>query len=246
MKIEICVDSAEGVLAAERGGADRVELCDNLLEGGTTPSAGCLKVARNISKILIHVIIRPRGGDFLYSSTETAVMLEDIRLAKESGADGVVIGCLTAEGDIDLPQTQALLAAARPMKVTFHRAFDMCRDPHAALEQLISLGIERVLTSGQEGSAFEGMELIATLQKQAAGRIIIMPGGGVTPRNLQKIVQTTGVKEIHMSARTGTESRMRYRNNRCFMGGALRPPEFAWKSTDERAVHAVVEVAQKL
>ncbi len=246
MKIEICVDSAAGVLAAEKGGADRVELCDNLMEGGTTPSAGCIKVARKISKILIHVIIRPRGGDFLFSATNTEVMLEDIRMAKDLGADGVVIGCLNEEGGIDLELTEKLVAAARPMKVTFHRAFDMCQDPRQALEQLVSLGIERVLTSGQEASAYEGMDLITALQKQAAGRIIIMPGGGITPRNLQKIVQTTGVSEVHMSARSGVDSGMKFRNPRCFMGGALRPPEYSWKATDERLVRAVVNIAQNL
>lgn len=241
MKIEICIDSAEGAVAAERGGADRVELCDNLLEGGTTPSAGCLKLARKLSRILIHVIIRPRGGDFLYSETEMEVMREDIRIAKELGADGVVIGCLTTAGAIDIARTQALLAEARPMKVTFHRAFDMCQDPRRGLEDLVTLGIERVLTSGQEATAFEGMELIAELQIQAAGRILIMPGGGLTPRNVRKIVRTTGVSEVHLSARSGVESRMAYRNPRCFMGGALRPPEFGWKTTDERVVRAVVE-----
>ena len=153
MKIEICVDSAEGVAAAERGGADRVELCDNLLEGGTTPSAGCIKLARKLSRILIHVIIRPRGGDFFYSDTEMEVMREDIRIAKSLGADGVVIGCLTRGGAVDIPKTQALLAEARPMKVTFHRAFDMCQDPRRALEDLATLGIERVLTSAAVNAA---------------------------------------------------------------------------------------------
>lgn len=227
-------------MAAERGGADRVELCDNLMEGGTTPSGGCIKVARQNLRIGLQVIIRPRGGDFLYSDTEMAVMLEDIRLAKALGADGVVIGCLTADGDIDVARTTALLAAARPLNVTFHRAFDMCRDPRAALETLIQLGVERVLTSGQEASVIEGLEVIQELQKQAAGRIIIMPGGGLTPRNVRKVVDASGVSEVHLSARSGVESGMRHRNTRCFMGGALRPPEFSWKATDERAVQAVV------
>ena len=241
MKIEICVDSAGGAHAAERGGADRIELCDNLLEGGTTPSAGCIKVARRGLKIGLQVIIRPRGGDFLYDPQEFDVMREDIRLAKELGADGVVFGCLTAAGDIDTARTSELVSLARPMNVTFHRAFDMCRDPRQALEDLIALGIDRVLTSGQEASCLEGLEMIAALQRQAAGRIIVMPGGGLTPQNVLKIVQGTGVNEVHLSARSSVESGMAYRNNRVYMGGTLRPPEFAWKATDEAIVKRVVE-----
>ena len=241
MKIEICVDSVTGAMAAEQGGADRVELCDNLMEGGTTPSLGCIKLARKHIRIGLHVIIRPRGGDFLFSAIETAVMHEDVLAAKAAGADGVVIGCLTAAGDIDLAQTRELIALARPLKVTFHRAFDMGRDPRQALEQLIGLGIERVLTSGQEASSIEGIELIAELNRQAAGRIIVMPGGGITPRNVPKLVAATGVSEVHLSARSNVESDMQFRNARVFMGGALRPPEFSWKTTDAKIVRAVVE-----
>ena len=241
MKIEICVDSVEGAMAAERGGADRVELCDNLLEGGTTPSGGTIKMARERLRIGLQMIIRPRGGDFLYSDVELAVMLEDVRLAKALGADGVVIGCLTAEGDIDLARTRRLIELARPMNVTFHRAFDMCRDPKRALEEFAEMGVDRVLTSGQEASVLEGLDLICDLQKQAAGRIIVMPGGGLTPRNIQKIVRISGVDEVHLSARSGVESGMKFRNSRCFMGGTLRPPEFSWKTTDESAVRAVVQ-----
>ena len=241
MRLEICVDSAGGALAAERGGADRVELCANLLEGGTTPSAGCIKAARSQIKIGLQVIIRPRGGDFLYSDCEMDVMREDIRTAKELGADGLVIGCLAASGDIDIVRSRELIACARPLNVTFHRAFDMCRDPRAALEQLVELGVDRVLTSGQESSCLEGIELLAALNQQAAGRIIVMPGGGITLQNVRKIVAATGVQEVHMSARSSVESGMSYRNSRVFMGGALRPPEFSWKATDERAVKNIVD-----
>jgi copper homeostasis protein len=241
MRVEICVDSVEGAVAAERGGADRVELCANLFEGGTTPSAGCVKLARRRIKIGLQVIIRPRGGDFLFAPGEVEVMREDIRLAKEFGADGVVIGCLTAEGEIDQNLTAELIALARPMNVTFHRAFDMCRDPKKGLEDLIALGVDRLLTSGQEASCVEGLELIAELQRQAARRIIIMPGGGITPRNVRRVVETAGVSEVHLSARSSVESGMRFRNGRCFMGGALRQPEFSWKATDETAVRDVVE-----
>ena len=241
MRIEICVDSAAGAFAAESGGADRVELCDNLLEGGTTPSAGTIKVTRRRLKIGLQVIIRPRGSDFLYSDDEMEVMREDVRIAKDLGADGVVIGCLTSEGDIDRIRAAELIALARPLNVTFHRAFDMCRDPLKGLEDLVELGVDRVLTSGQEATCLEGLELLTTLQKQAADRIIVMPGGGITPRNVQRIVAATGVKEVHLSARSPVESRMSYRNSRVFMGGTLRPPEFGWKTTDENAVRSVVK-----
>jgi copper homeostasis protein len=241
MRVEICVDSVESAQAAERGGTDRVELCDNLMEGGTTPSAGCIKVARQSIRIGLQVIVRPRGGDFLYSATEQSVMREDIRLAKDLGADGIVLGCLTEEGDVDRKLTAALVSMARPLNVTFHRAFDMCRKPEKALEDLIALGIDRVLTSGQADSVLEGSDLIAQLHNQAAGRIIIMPGGGITPRNIRRIVTATGVSEVHLSARATVESRMRHRNPHVYMGGTLRPPEFTWKQTDENAVRSVVE-----
>jgi len=241
MRIEICVDSVAGASAAERGGANRVELCDNLMEGGTTPSAGCIKIVRRRVRIGLQVIIRPRGGDFLYSEAEVEVMREDIQSAKQFGADGIVIGCLTPEGQIDTKCLAEFMRLARPLNVTFHRAFDMCRDAEKALEDLIALGVDRVLTSGQEGSCFEGMEMIAALQKQAAGRIIVMPGGGLTPRNIRRIVAATGVSEVHLSARRGIESGMIYRNSRVFMGGTLRSAEFSWKTTDEAAVREVVE-----
>lgn len=245
MRVEICVDSVEGALAAQAGGADRVELCDNLLEGGTTPSAGCIKLARQRLSLGLHVIVRPRGADFFYSEVEFEVMREDVRVAKELGADGVVIGCLTAAGDVDVPRTRELVELARPLNVTFHRAFDMCREPQRALEELIALGVERVLTSGQEASCLEGLDLIAELHRQAAGRIIVMPGGGITPRNARRIVEATGVREVHLSARGSVESRMEYRNGRVFMGGTLRPPEFSWKSTDAAAVRRVVEALRE-
>lgn len=240
MRVEICVDSPEGAFAAERGGADRVELCDNLLEGGTTPSAGAIKITRAGLRIGLQVMIRPRGGDFLYHATELEVMREDIRMAKGLGADGVVFGCLTADGDIDCARTRELIELARPMNVTFHRAFDMCRDPRKALEALVELGVERVLTSGQEATCLEGLELLAALQKQANGRIIVLPGGGITPLNVERIVAATGVSEVHLSVRVPVDSGMSHRNSRVFMGGALRPPEYQWKTTDEHAVRSVV------
>jgi copper homeostasis protein len=242
IQIEICIDSVEGALAAERGGAQRVELCDNLFEGGTTPSAGSIRVTREHCRLKLHSMVRPRGGDFLYSDLEFAVMREDVRVARELGADGVVFGLLTATGEIDVPRTRELIELSRPLKVTFHRAFDVCRDANRALADLVELGVDRVLTSGQEPTCLEGLETLAALQRQAAGRIIVMPGGGLNPRNIRRIVEATGVQEVHLGARTRTESRMEFRNPRVPMGGALRPPEFNWGSTDETQVRNVAEV----
>src|SRR5947208_9942123 len=176
--VEACVDSIESALAAARGGAHRLELCANLIEGGTTPSAGTLAVCRARLDIPIFVLIRPRGGDFLYSAAELAVMLEDIRRAKQAGVQGIVTGLLRADGEIDADRTGELIAAARPLHVTFHRAFDVCRDASRALETLVALGVERVLTSGQAATAPEGADRIARLVQQAAGRLAILPGGG--------------------------------------------------------------------
>jgi copper homeostasis protein len=233
--VEVCVDSVESAMAAEQGGADRVELCDNLLEGGTTPSAGAITVARERLGIKLHVIIRPRGGDFRYSDVEFAVMQHDIALAKHLGVDGVVIGLLTGDGEIDIERTRALIELARPLSVTFHRAFDMTRDPYRALEELIGLGVDRILTSGQEPSVIEGLDLIAELVRIAGDRVIIMPGGG-TERNVKKVVARSGVREVHVTGTTSVESPMRFRNQRVFMGGELRPPEYTRLTTDPERI----------
>jgi copper homeostasis protein len=240
MRVEICVDSVEGALAAQQGGAQRVELCDNLMEGGTTPSLGMVRVLRPRLHIGLHVMIRPRGGDFLYSESEYEVMKEDVLVAKEAKADGVVFGLLLPDGAIDLERTRELVALARPLQVTFHRAFDMCHEPFVALEQLISLGVDRLLTSGLEASCLEGAPMLAELQKRAANKITIAAGGGITPRNVKRIVDATGVEEVHLSARKSRESAMTFRNGSCFMGGTLRPPEFSQKMTDSSTVQQVI------
>ena len=241
--IEVCVDSVESAMAAEQGGADRVELCDNLLEGGTTPSAGAIAVARQRLGIKLHVIIRPRGGDFCYSDVEFEVMKRDIELARQLGADGVVIGILTAEGDVDTARTRELIALARPLSVTFHRAFDMARDPFAALEDLVALGVDRILTSGQEPSVIEGLDMIAELARRAGERVIIMPGGG-TERNVAKVVAQAGVREVHVASTIGVASPMRFRNQRVFMGGELRPPEFTRFTTDPEKIRRLRQETQ--
>jgi copper homeostasis protein len=218
-----------------------VELCANLLEGGTTPSLGMIRRARLVEGIRMHVIIRPRGGDFLYSDEEVEVMLADILAAREGGVDGVVIGLLQPDGRIDAERTGRLIAAARPMVVTFHRAFDMTRDPFEALETLIELGVDRVLTSGQEASALEGLPLIAELRGRAEDRIIVMPGGGITLRNVHRIVRESGVREIHFAAPEPVESAMRFRREHVFMGGELRAPEYARLHTSSSLIRAVMD-----
>jgi copper homeostasis protein len=242
--MEVCSDSIEGARAAQQGGAQQVELCDNLIEGGTTPSAGTIAVARQQLDIELNVMIRPRGGDFCYSELEFEVMKYDIQQAKQLGANGVVIGLLNPDGSVDRERTAALVELARPLRVTFHRAFDMSRDPQTALETLIELGLDRVLTSGQEASALEGLELITRLVQQAAGRIIVMPGGGINERNIQKIIAQSGATNIHITGRHTVESAMNYRNERCFMGGTLRPPEFSRLVTDSRRVREMVNRCQ--
>ena len=240
MICEICVDSVEGATAARDAGAARVELCASLIEGGITPSRGMIRQARAISGIKLHVIIRPRGGDFLFSPEEFAVMAADIETARAEGADGVVIGQLTADGLIDVPRTRELMSIARPMAVTFHRAFDMTPDPFAALETLIGLGVERVLTSGQEASVLEGLPLITELVRRAGDRIIVMPGGGITPRNVDRIVGAAKPSEIHFAALQLAEGGMRFRRGHVFMGGELRPPEYDRLLTSEQGIRAIM------
>ena len=186
MIFEICVDSVPGVRAAKAAGADRVELCADLLEGGVTPSRGMIRQARTITGIGLSVMIRPRGGDFLFDDDEFTIMRSDIETAKAEGADGVVIGLLTAAGEVDMARTRELIALARPLSITFHRAFDMTPEPFRALDMVIELGVDRVLTSGQEASVLEGLPLIVELIERAGDRIAIMPGGGITARNIDK------------------------------------------------------------
>jgi copper homeostasis protein len=240
---EICIDSVEGAMAAEQAGAHRVELCANLLEGGTTPSLGLMETAIARSKLPVQVMIRPRGGDFLYSDVEIEIMLRDIAAAKAARAGGVVFGCLTADGRVDAKLTERLIAAARPLSVTFHRAFDVTRDPMEALRTLIGLGVDRLLTSGQEPNALEGAPLIRRLIEAATGRLIVMPGGGITARNVARVLAETGASEIHFAALTETPSGMVHRNPHVFMGGELRPAEYARLVTTKAAIRSVLDAA---
>ncbi|MGE0238318.1 MAG: copper homeostasis protein CutC [Parvibaculaceae bacterium] len=240
MIYEICVDSVAGVRAAKAAGAHRVELCANLLEGGTTPSRGMIRTARGIAGIGLQVIIRPRGGDFLYDADEFAIMEADVDTAKAEGADGVVIGLLTADGEVDAARTRALIAQARPLSVTFHRAFDMTRDAVAALETLIGLGVDRILTSGQEPSVLEGLPVITDLIRRAGDRIIIMPGAGITQRNAARIIAEARPKEIHFAALEPEAGGMRFRRQHVYMGGELRAPEYDRLVTSGDVIRAVM------
>lgn len=239
--IEICANSAQSCVEAEAGGAKRVELCAGIPEGGTTPSYGEIRMAQRLtSKIDINVIIRPRGGDFLYTEAEIGSMLLDIELCKQLGVHGVVFGCLTKEGDIDVPLMRRLIETAAPLSVTCHRAFDVCRDPFRAMEKLIDLGCDRILTSGQQSDAVKGIPMIKQLVKRADDRIIIMPGCGVREENIALIEQETGAKEFHTSARSVLYSRMEYRNEQVPMGSNVVTSEFETVQTDREKVKRVV------
>ena len=239
--IEICANSAQSCVEAEMGGASRVELCAGIPEGGTTPSYGEIKTAQALtSTIDINVIIRPRGGDFLYTEAEVEAMLLDIELCKQLGVHGVVFGCLTSEGDIDVPLMRRLIEAAKPLSVTCHRAFDVCRDPFAALEQLIELGCDRILTSGQQSTAEKGIPLLKQLVERAGQRIIIMPGCGVREGNIARIEAETGAREFHTSARSVVHSQMRYRKEEVPMGSSAVTSEFETVQPDREKVKQFV------
>ncbi len=216
------------------------------MEGGTTPSAGTIQRARRILHLGIQVMIRPRGGDFCYTDAEFEIMKLDIEFAKTTGANGVVFGILSPDGSVDEVRTKALADLARPMNVTFHRAFDMSKDPHEAMEALIRLGIDRILSSGQEVSALEGLDLISDLVRKAGDRIIIMPGGGITERNFIRIATRSAARELHVAALASVEGPMRHRNDHCFMGGELRPPEFSLLATDASRVTSFIRALQSV
>ena len=234
---EVCANSVESCLAAQAGGANRVELCAGIPEGGTTPSFGDIATARELLKdTRLHVIIRPRGGDFLYSPLEQRIMLQDVENARQLGADGVVFGCLTPEGDVDLPLMERLMEASEGMSVTFHRAFDVCRRPLQALEEIIALGCNRILTSGQQPTAEQGIPLLRELQEKAGERIILLAGCGVNEKNIARIARETGIHEFHFSAREEVVSGMQYRNEAVSMGGTVHISEYARPVTTARRV----------
>lgn len=200
LTFEICTENVAGVLAAEKAGAHRAELCSALAEGGVTPSLGLLKAAKTKSSLPLHVLVRPRGGDFCYTKDELGVMLLDVALFKEAGADGLVFGALAKDGSLALPEMTRLMAAADPLPVTFHRAFDVCHAPFKVLEQLVALGVPRLLTSGQARDASSGTKLLRSLVEQAGDRLTVMAGGGIRASNAAALVQETFITELHFSA----------------------------------------------
>lgn len=238
--IEICLESVESVIAAEKGGADRVELCSDLFEGGLTPTIGTVKTALKKSNIKINAMIRPRGGDFCYSDEEFEVMKEDIKAFKETGINGIVFGILTPEGDVDVKRSKEIIELVRPLAVTFHRAFDMTRDPYKSLEELIELGVDRVLTSGQEATVPEGADLLEELVQIAGDRIIVMPGCGITERNFPKLRDKIKAKEYHIYLPYETTSKMKFHPGHIYMGGLLRQSEFTITHTSSSRVSDVM------
>jgi copper homeostasis protein len=240
--IEACVDSVASALAAERGGAGRVELCDNLFDGGTTPSAGMISAVKATVKIPVFVIIRPRGGGFVYSYDELSVMRLDIEAARMLGADGIVLGALTNDARVDEEQLQPLLDAAKGLPVTFHRAFDLTRDRAEALETLMRLKIERVLTSGGAATAIEGSEQIAALVKRAGDQITVMAGGGVREETAREVVQRSGVREVHVRGTLIVNDTMSPSNDRVRFRKAPPARESAWEATDEGRIRELVRL----
>lgn len=242
--LEVCVGSVASAIAARDGGARRVELCSALEVGGVTPSMGLMREVRAVEGLKLHVLIRPRGGDFLYDDAEVTCMVQDIIAARDCGADGVVIGALTADGDIDVSVCRRLVEAAGNMSVTFHRAFDMCREPMQALEEIIALGCNRLLTSGRAGTAVEGVALLKQLVEAAGDRLVIMPGCGVNADNARHILDATGACEIHASARRSVGSGMIYRHSGVSMGNSEND-EYARKETHREEVQHIVAAIKR-
>lgn len=236
MTLEIVVYNIESALKAQEGGADRIELCDNPAEGGTTPSFGTIEIVRGNVSLDVFVMIRPRGGDFCYTSWEFYCMKRDIWQCQKSSVDGVVFGILTPDGRIDKKRCKELIDKARPLKVTCHRAFDMTRDPFEALEDCIEVGFDRILTAGQQAQASKGVALITELMKRANGRIAIMPGSGVNENTVEEIVSATGVREIHFSATSSRPSLMEYKNMAIAGMGSDEGSEFAIRTVDPERV----------
>lgn len=236
MTLEVVVYNIDSAIRAQEGGADRIELCDNPGEGGTTPSYGTIEVVRKALTIDVFVMIRPRGGDFLYSNDEFYSMKRDIYQSQRLSVDGVVFGMLTAEGRIDKKRCKELIEKARPLKVTCHRAFDMARDPFEALEDCIEVGFDRILTSGGYTKAIEGVDTLAKLVTQAAGRISIMAGSGVNEEVVSQIVEKTKVKEVHFSAMKMVPGKMEYKNEKLSGMGSSGGTEYLYRTVDPQIV----------
>ncbi|MEO6283410.1 MAG: copper homeostasis protein CutC [Dyadobacter sp.] len=243
MTIEVCAYSLESCINAQAGGAGRIELCGGLGEGGTTPSAGLIEVVRQHIDIDLYVMIRPRGGDFVYDVFEEEIMRKDIDLAKKLGANGVVLGVLTADGQVDIQRTKALVNHASPLKVTFHRAFDLTPDPVKALKAVIETGAERILTSGQKAAAIQGIDLLRKLAQESNGAIEIMAGGGVNHTNAAELTEA-GVHSLHLTAKAFRPGRQKYFPDGISMAGEI-PDERSVMYSDLALVEAIVQVVSQ-
>jgi copper homeostasis protein len=242
--IEICVEGIDGLVAAQQGGADRAELCASLLEGGLTPSLGVVRQAMEVATIPFMVIVRPRGGDFLYSELEFQTMLEDVRALRDLGVAGVVVGCLTQDGRIDEHRMNALVEAAEPLSVTCHRAFDMTVDFREAIEALVRCGVHRVLTSGQRDTALEGLDILKATHDAAAGRIKIMVCGELDATNIATVLAGSDADELHFAAPRTITSGMAFRNPHVGMGGTGHEREYQLTLTDVDAVRETIAAAR--
>lgn len=239
MVLEVVVYTIDGALKAQEGGADRIELCGGALEGGTTPSYGTIEVVRQHVSLDLYIMIRPRAGDFLYSSYEFHAMKRDIGQCQRLSVDGIVFGILTSEGTIDKKRCKELIDKARPLKVTCHRAFDMARDPQEALEDCIEAGFDRILTSGGKSTALEGVEVISTTQQHAKGRIEIMAGSGVREENALQIVQSTQVNDLHFSAAVFEDSHMAFKNASIPSMGSGNGHEYQIRTVDPQIIRNI-------
>ena len=242
MTIEIAVFNLESAIMAFNAGAHRIELCSAPAEGGLTPSAATMRLARKYIKIPIHVMIRPREGDFCYSEKEFETMLLDISAAKIAGMEGVVAGILKTNGTVDEERTAILVEAAAPMNVTFHRAFDMAKNHDEALETIINAGCKRILTSGGQQTAPLGIEKLAGLVQKAGNRISIMPGSGINLSNIKQIADSTGARELHLSARSFKHGKMIFRQNLVTMGGSINIPDYELQVPDEKAIGEIIKL----
>jgi copper homeostasis protein len=243
--LEVCADSVESVLAAQEGGADRIELCQNIVIGGTSPSESLFLEVKKNSDIRIHVLLRPRFGDFYYTEHEFQILKSEVKRFRELGADGVVIGMLKPDGTLDVEHLKELVDEAGEMSVTLHRAFDVCRNPMEALEQAISLGFDTILTSGQEDSCEKGTALLKTLEEKSAGRIQIMAGAGISADVIQPIYEQTGITTYHMTGKTLLESEMKYRKDNVKMGLPFLS-EFEIYRTDKEKIRQARNVISRL
>ncbi len=244
--LEIVAYSYASALAAQQGGADRIELCENTAEGGTTPGLGTIEAVRELPGVKLHVMIRPRGGDFLYTDAEYKIMLRDIAVARQARADGVVFGLLRPDATVDLERTRRLVAAAKGMSVTFHRAFDWAAQPEAALEAIIAAGCHRVLTSGQAPDALTGAATLAKLVQQAGRRCTILAGGGINLGNIAEVIRRSSVSEVHASLRGVQPTAMHMRPPSVSLGAAPDWPADAIPVADQAKVAAVAALLRSL